>query len=550
MERESENGMDGFGDWSEVATLGDLLIRAAHLHPDRKAIVFPESELTYAALLRGAVDVARGLVGLGIAPRSHVGLLANNGHELITGSFGALLANCVAVPLNARHKAHELAFIIDNAQLAAIVTTAADTTHLDFRAVLMAALPSLASAGVGPLALPEAPTLRHIILLAGEAPRGFVSAAAFAANDVANTVIDTLRRRTRLRDWATIIYTSGTTANPKGCLLTHEAMSHGPVERANNRFRSCDHDVTWGAGPLYHIGSLAPFLGVIGSCGTYLTDTVFDPDRALALMTRERVTAMWPWFPAILQPLLDHPGFAEATRKVRAMLLIGPETLVNRVQDLLPEAEIMQACGMTETSGLFALSDPDETPQQRSISQGKAVPGMEVRIIDIETGADAPPDQPGEILVRGYCVMSGYYRDPAKTAEALDADGWLHTGDLYAMSADGRLTFNGRVKDMLKVGGENVAAIEVEAFLCTHPAVRLAEVVGRPDARLDEVPVAFVELRPGHSATPEALIAHCQGRIASYKVPRAVYLMQAEDWPMSTTKVNKRELRARLAELG
>jgi acyl-CoA synthetase (AMP-forming)/AMP-acid ligase II len=210
----------------------------------------------------------------------------------------------------------------------------------------------------------------------------------------------------------------------------------------------------------------------------------------------------------------------------------------------------MQACGMTETSGLFALSDPDETPQQRSISQGKPVPGMEVRIIDIETGEDAAPDQPGEILVRGYCVMSGYYRDPAKTAEALDADGWLHTGDLYAMSADGRLTFNGRVKDMLKVGGENVAAIEVEAFLCTHPAVRLAEVVGRPDARLDEVPVAFVELRPGQSATPEALIAHCQGRIASYKVPRAVYLMQAEDWPMSTTKVNKRELRARLAELG
>lgn len=539
-----------FGSWSATSTLGDLLVQSASRFPDRKAIVFPDNALTYAALLDGAVAVARGIVGLGIAPRSNIGLLANNGHELVTGLFGAWLANCVAVPLNARHKEHELGYIINNAQIALLLTAAGDTSHVDFRDSIASALPSLAGAVAGDLRLSEAPMLRHIVLLTGDAPPAFTDAACFAvaSKRVGASEIDHRRRCTRLRDIATIIYTSGTTANPKGCMLTHEAMSRGPVERADKRFRSNDCDVTWGGGPLFHIGSLAPFIGSVGASGTYLTDTFFNPTRAVALMKREGVTAMWPWFPAILQPLLDQPDFISATEKVRAMLLIGPEALVDRVQKLLPKAEIMQACGMTETSGIFALSDPDETPEQRATSNGKAVPGIELRIVD-DDGTDVAPGTVGEIWVRGYCVMEGYYRDPDKSSEALDADGWLHTGDLYTRSADGRLIFNGRAKDMLKVGGENVAAIEVEAYLCSHPAVRIAEVVGRPDPRLDEVPVAFVELMPGAEVSADELIGHCKGRIAGYKVPRAVHFVKAEDWPMSATKVNKRELRAWLAKL-
>jgi len=535
-----------FDSWSVTATLGDLLVQSANRYPDRKAIVFPESHLSYAELLDGAISVARGIIGLGVAPRSNIGLLANNGHELVTGFFGAMLANCVAVPLNARHKAHELGFIIDNAEIALLLTTAADTTHVDFRQVLSIALPSLAQVKSPGDLIAESPALRHVVLLSGEATTGFMDAVSFAAagQKVGAREVDMRRRCTRLRDVATIIYTSGTTANPKGCMLTHEAMSRGPVERADKRFRSGDYDVTWGGGPLFHIGSLAPFIGSVGAAGTYLTDTVFHPARAVELMQREGVTAMWPWFPAILQPLLDHPDFSTATTKVRSMLLIAPEALVNRVQHLLPEAEIMQACGMTETAGIFALSDPDESPLQRATSNGMAAPGIEVRIVDIESGLDAPPDTIGEIWVRGYCLMEGYFRDPAKTAEAIDVEGWLHTGDLYTTSADGRLTFKGRAKDMLKVGGENVAAIEVEAFLCSHYAVRIAEVVGKPDPRLDEVPVAFVELMPGTTSSEEDLIAHCKGRIAGYKVPREVHFVRAEDWPMSATKVDKRQLRS------
>jgi len=541
-----------FDEWTEVCPLADLLVRSASRFPGRKALVMPGLEMTYADLRDGAVEVARGIVGAGIAPRSHIGILANNGRELVAALFGAALADCVAVPLNARHKSNELGYIIKNADLALILTTAADTRFVDFRDSLAGALPSLGqAAGTGPLALPEAPLLRGIVLLEGDGPRGFTPHEAFmqAAAGVTAAHVDTSRRATRGRDTALIIYTSGTTANPKGCLLSHESVTRGPVERADRRFRSRDHDITWGGGPLFHIGSLAPFIGVIGTGGTYVTDVVFDAGRALDMMEREGVTVAWPWFPAILQPLLDHPDFRRARlSRLRKALLIAAPALVERAQTTFPEAEFMQACGMTETSGIFALCGPDETPEQRATSQGKAVPGMAVRIVDPDTGADLPDGHVGEILVRGYCVMDGYYRSPEKTAEALDADGWLHTGDLYARAADGRLTFNGRAKDMLKVGGENVAAVEVEAFLCRHPAVRIAEVVGRPDPRLDEVPVAFVELRPGMAASEQELVEFCRGRIASYKVPRAVFFVTAEEWPMSATKVNKRALRARLAK--
>jgi fatty-acyl-CoA synthase/long-chain acyl-CoA synthetase len=205
---------------------------------------------------------------------------------------------------------------------------------------------------------------------------------------------------------------------------------------------------------------------------------------------------------------------------------------------------------MTETAGIYAISGPDEAPEEIAQTQGLPSPGVEVRIVDPDTGADATPGVVGEILVRGYCVMEGYYRDPEKTAAALDADGWLHTSDLYTQTAEGRLTFSGRLKDMLKVGGENVAAIEVEAFLCEHPAVKIAEVVGVPDPRLDEVPVAFIELAPGSELDADELFAWCRGRIASYKVPKAVHFVSAGDWPMSATKVDKRALRARLAADG
>jgi acyl-CoA synthetase (AMP-forming)/AMP-acid ligase II len=538
-----------FDSWSEVLPIGDLLVRAAATEPDRDAIVFPGERHTYAEVLERATHVTRGLTALGVRAGDHVGLLAPNGIEYVEALFGIALLGGIAVPLNARHKSAELGYIAANADLVALLATASVGDYVDFTEVLRSALPSLGEAAdPARLNLPEAPHLRSAVLLRGEDSPGFLARSAFddlaAGTDPA--FVDDLRRRVRVRDTGLVLYTSGTTANPKGCMLSHEAVTRGAVERARTRFVS---DVTWGAGPLFHIGSLAPFLGTVGAVGTYLTDVYFEPGRALELMAQEGVTAAWPWFPAIIQGLLDHPSFDPSKLdRLRSMLLIVPPALYARVREALPWVEIMQACGMTETAGIYAVSDPDESLEQRAHGQGKPAPGVEVRIVDPDTGLDAPDGEVGEILVRGYCVLDGYHDDPAKTAAAIDPDRWLHTGDLYRRTPEG-LMFSGRLKDMLKVGGENVAAVEVEAFLAAHPEVRIAEVVGAPDDRLDEVPVAFVERIEGSTLTADELIGWCQGRIASYKIPRAVHFLSAEEWPMSLTKVDKRALRRRLAEL-
>jgi len=545
--------MADFDYWCEVSPVADLLVRGACLNPDRDAIVFPDQRRSYKALLNGAIRVACGLLALDVKPGEHVGLMTTNSPEYVEGFFGILLLGCVAVPINARHKASELGYIVDNSQLVALLTTADPDEYVDFSEVMRKALPSLGTAqNPTSLSLPEAPNLRCTVLLRGKNRNGFLGRDDFdrLVERIDPALVEQARMRVCIRQTALIIYTSGTTANPKGCMLSHEAVTRGPTERARHRLATGGHDVHWGAGPLFHIGTLSPFIGTIGAIGTYLTDTVFEPGRALELMTSEKVTTAWPWFQAIMLGLIDHPSFdADKLKSLRSMFLISPSVLVDRVQTLLPSTEIIQGCGMTETAGIFALADRDESREQRSTTQGKAATGVEVRILSLDGGRDALPGEVGEILVRGYCVMDGYYRDPVKTAEALDEDGWLHTGDLYSKSADGSLVFNGRLKDMLKVGGENVAAIEVEAFLCEHPAVNLSAVIGMADDRLEEVPVAFVELRRGNSLEAAELIEFCKGRIANYKIPRAVYFVQPEEWPMSATKIQKQALKVRLQEI-
>lgn len=533
--------------------MGDLLLKNASLHPDRDALVLPHSRATFGQLLNGAMEVARALVAHGVGRGDHVGLLAPNGVAFVEAMFGIALMGAVVVPLNVRHKASELAYIVQNADLVVVLTQAEEGAHVDFAALLSQALTGLSDAdSAHPLSLEIAPRLRHVMLLGGPDRPGFVGRSALMDSAAATQAEQVLlySRRVRLNDTAIIIYTSGTTANPKGCMLSHEALTRGPVERARYRLGSGTSDVHWGAGPLFHIGSLGPAIGALGAGLTYTTDLYFDAPRALALIREERATTIWPWFPAIVLGLLELPDFdAQHLPQLKRIVLITSSALVERVQARFPEAEILQGCGMTETAGIFGLSGSNDSFAERATTQGKAYPGIDVRLIDPASGQEAVAGDIGEILVRGYCVMSGYYKDPEKTAATLDAQGWLHTGDLYVQTPEGNLIFNGRLKDMLKVGGENVAAVEIESYLSRHPAVRLAEVVGKPDARLDEVPVAFVELQGGVSVTPQELIDFCKGRIANYKVPREVHFIEPGQWPMSLTKIDKRGLRQRLALL-
>lgn len=539
--------------WTEVSTIGDLLVRSARRHPDRLALAFPGERVTFAELLRGAQTVACGLLAQGVRPGEHVGLLASNCVGFMEAFFGVVMMGATVVPLNVRHKSAELGYIIRNADLVAVLTQADAQAHVDFAALLCDSLPGLAEASdPTALQLADAPLLRRAILIAGQAGGGFLCRGAFdtGAASVAPQQLDELGRRVSLRSVASIIYTSGTTANPKGCMLSHEALSRGTVERAAYRLAVEGDNVHWGAGPLFHIGSLGPALGALGAGFTYATDLFYDAPRALELIREHRATAIWPWFPAIVLGLLEQPDFdAQHLPRLQRIILIAAPAVVERVQKRFPQAEIIQGCGMTETAGVFGFSGPADSAHERAHTQGKAYPGIEVRLIHPDTGQDIGTGENGEILVRGYCVMNGYYKDPEKTAATLDPQGWLHTGDLYLGMEGDNFVFNGRLKDMLKVGGENVAAVEVETFLTHHPAVRIAEVVGKPDPRLDEVPVAFVELKQGATVSAQELIEFCRGRIANYKVPREVHFMAPADWPMSLTKIDKRGLRRLLTTL-
>ncbi|WP_205683939.1 class I adenylate-forming enzyme family protein [Cryobacterium aureum] len=545
--------LEAMNVFSDTVPIGDLLVRSAARHPDRVALAFPDHELTYAQLLAGSVHTARGLYALGVRRGDHVGLLMPNSPEFLEGYFAIALLGCVVVPLNARFRSAELGYVIDHSRLRVVLTTDRISDRTDFRAILSESLPSLAGAVAGaPLDLPEAKTLSHIVMLRGSDSPGFVGQDRFfaRASETPAELIEAIRTTVRVRDVAMILYTSGTTAHPKGCLISHEGISRGSMGRMRQNVPLVDHNVYWCPGPLFHIAAMQVMIGSIGLGGTFVSDTYFDGPRALEQIRKHRITSLWPWFQAIMNGLTTAPGFMpDDLASVTSIILIGPPSFLRGIQAMLPQAIHVNGSGMSELSGYYAMSPLDDSAEMRATTGGKPVSGVEVRIIDPETGLDAPRGIIGEILVRGYLLMEGYYRDPEKTAEVIDADGWLHTGDLYVQDEHEHITYAGRLKDMLKVGGENVPAIEVEAFLCTHPYVMLAEVIGRPDERLDEVPVAFVEIAAGAMVTEDELIEYCQGRIASFKVPRSIFFKTTSEWPMSATKVNKVALRRELSEL-
>ncbi len=535
--------------WAEVLTIPDLLARAVDSAPHDPALAMPFGSLTYAQLDAGVNEVARALHALGVGAGDHVGLLAPNSPEFLEGFLAIVSIGAVAVPLNVRYKSAELGHVIRDADLAALLLTDRIDDHVDLAALVGQAVSGLREApDPRRVQLADFPKLTVVATLRGTAAdSGVLSRSELAelAAGVAPQEVELLRRRVRIRDLAALLYTSGTTSHPKGCMHTHESLTRGPAGRALGRFATeSEREVYWLPGPLFHVGSLSPYIGCLAAAGTALTDTHFDPGRALALMVRHQVTAAWPWFPYVTNEVLDLPEFDPAALPgLRYIGQIGPRSLFERLDSLLPWAELVKSSGMTEAAGTFGFTTPDEDLDTRIATQGKPIPGVEVKVVEPGTDVELPPETRGELMFRGFLAMEGYYNDPEKTAATIDRDRWLRSGDEYSITASGSLVFHGRLKDMLKVGGENVAAMEVEDFIEGHPAVACAEVVGRPDEKLDEVPVVFVELRAGEQVEAESLIEFCVGRLASYKVPREVFFVEPDGWPMSATKVSKPALR-------
>jgi fatty-acyl-CoA synthase len=538
-----------------VTTIGDLLLSAADAHPDTPALVLPDERMTYSELVARSMQRARSLQALGVQPREHVGLLLPTGAEFVELFFAIALCGAVAVPINARYRASELAYVIENGDLTTVITTDHVADKVNFVERLNDALPQLRNAAdPRRLALEATPRLRNVVVLGGARPAGFIHAEQFAAagTDVPEDDVHRTRLRVRVRDVGLMLYTSGTTANPKGCLLTHEAMVRNSIALGRQRYRLTHEDRFWSPLPMFHIAAILPMLAIFEVGGTYVTMGHFDAGRALQMLSRDAVTATYPCFVTIISDLLYHPSFASTDltriRLMNSNFAVQPAAIGAAVQKAMPNTIQVGTFGMTETAGTVCTSDLDEPLRSRVTRLGQPLPGLEVRIVD-ESGRELAVGERGEILVRGYSLLEGYYKDPVKTAQALDADGWFHTGDVCALDGDGTVMFHGRIKDMLKVGGENVAAAEIESCLARHPAVRLAQVVGIPDNRLVEVPAAFIECKPDQTVSAQELIDFCRKEIAGFKVPRHVRFVS--EWPMSTSKIQKFRLRDRLiGELG
>jgi fatty-acyl-CoA synthase len=540
---------------TQVSPLADMLLRAWDRAPAKEALVFPTGRKTYDSIVQSSLERARGLMGLGIKPGDHVGILLPSGIEFVETLFAVSMIGGVSVLMNARYRAPEIAYVTENADLTAIVTNSEADGFVDFVARLTDAFPALAyCADPLKLALADAPKLKRVILFGGKQAPGFVNQSAFdsVAGPVAEVDVHRARLAVRLRDTCMILYTSGTSANPKGCLLSHEAICREASNLARNRWAFGEDERVWSPMPLFHIAAMLAMVGAVDVGGTFIGQPHFDAGESLRQIEAERATMLFLPFVTFHQAMIAHPDWDKTDmRSVRLMnscFSQMPQAVGDAYRSKMPDALQVGTFGMTEASGIVSTGGYDMDPERGFQTLGYPLAGVSVRIVDLATKTDMPTGERGEVLIKGYNLLDGYYRDPAKTAEALDGDGWYHSGDIGSLDQYGHLRFHGRFKDMLKVGGENVAAAEVEAVLAAHDGVQLAQVVGLPDARLAEIPAAFVERSGKADVTEEELICFVKERVASFKVPRHIRFI--DEWPMSASKIQKFKLRQQLmAEL-
>jgi len=506
-----------------VLSVDTLLAGAAESPTARVAL--PEERATAAELDARAGAFAAHLQARGLRPGAKVAVWLAPSLDLMAALFGTIRAGCVAVPVSDRFRAMELRHVVRHAGVEAVLTTDADG-FLDRLGLLRQALPGLGDDAAG-LAVADAPRLREIVL--AEDVDG--AAVSPAPADPGPTAL--------------LMFTSGTSAAAKACVISHRALLAHARVLAEDRYLIGASSVVWTPLPLFHIAGIVTLLATLHARATFLHSGMFNTATTLPLLAAERPTHALAAFDTIWLQLLD-----EAERAATDLSSIevglsanGPEQL-RRLHARLPRVAFVGNYGSTEGCGHSAIGGADEPEEIRLDGGGMPVPGVEVRITDMLTDGPLPAGEQGEIQLRGPSIFDGYHDDPAANAAAFTDDGWFRTGDLGVVDATGRLFFRGRLKDMLKVGGENVSAMEVEAFLMSHPDVGVAAVVGVPDDYYGEVAAAFVEPIPGAEVGEDDLIAFCAEHIAGFKVPRYVRVVDA--WPMSGTKIRKLDLAERL----
>jgi len=508
-------------------TIGGLLREVAAEVPDQEALVIglPDPKerrrFTYAQLLAEAEHAAAALLAR-FEPGERVAVWAPNVPEWVILQYGAALAGLVFVTVNPAYQPAELAYVLRQSRAAGIFLVP------EFRGNPMAASLSAVRA--------ELPELREAVLL--------TEWAEFTSH-----TSDRVLPPVRPADPAALLYTSGTTGFPKGALLHHRGMVN------DGRFVAEVGEVSlhsrWVSPmPLFHVGGCTlAVLGGLARRATTVQLVAFDPGVALELCETERAET-FGGVPTMLIAMMEHPDFAKrdlaALRNVYSGGSLVPAELVKRIESTLG-VRFMIVFGQTECSGVATQARPDDSATDKAETIGRALPHLEIKVVDTTTGDTVAPGQIGELCIRGYAVMTGYFEMPEATAEAIDAGGWLHTGDLGSMDERGYCKIEGRLKDMIIRGGENIYPAEIETVLFAHPDVADVAVVGVPDERWGEQVAAFVRPNPGATADAAQLFAYTRERLAAYKTPR--YWVWVDAFPLTGTgKVQKFVLRERFVK--
>lgn len=511
------NGTTG-RDRPAPGTVPALVQDAAARFGPREAVVEGRTRLTYAELGRRVEEAAAACLAHGLEPGDRVAVWAPNTLDWIVAALGAVTAGGVLVPLNTRFKAREAAYVLarTRARLLFVTGTFLGTSYV-------AALRRTAAEGPGAGPLPGLPHPREVVVLASDAPETFTTWPAFLARG-ADVPAEAVRERAGSiapGDPSDITFTSGTTGHPKGAVITHEQTVR--VYRTWSELAGLtEGDRYLIVNPFFHtFGYKAGVIACLLRGATMIPQPVFNVETALAHIAAERVTVL-PGPPTLHQSVLDHPARhrhdLSALRLVVTGAAVVPLELVERLRAELEVGTVLTAYGLTEASGTVTMCRRGDPAKTVAATSGRAIPGTEVRVAAPD-GTPLPPGEPGEVLVRGYHVMSGYFEEPEETAKVLTPDGWLRTGDVGVLDADGNLRITDRIKDMFIVGGFNAYPADIEQVLAHHPGIAEAAVVGIPDPRLGEVAKAYAVRHPGATVTADDLIAWSRREMANYKVP-------------------------------
>jgi acyl-CoA synthetase (AMP-forming)/AMP-acid ligase II len=533
--------------WSDEwdgKTIGTALDAAAEKYGDRVAFFFDAGPVTYRELQQSANRLARGFLSIGIRKGDKVAIWMAGYAEWAYVYFALTRIGAVMVPVNTRYRPEEVAYVLNKSRAALLIFK--DEPNKNYLALLQELAPE-AGREANAFAAAKLPFLKQVIVASeGRLPGlSTLSDVGQRGATVAEDELKSAAGKVSGHDIAMLQFTSGTTAMPKGALLFQLAMLRG-AQCGCRALELTDSDRFFSPQPFFHVGgSIQVMLTPIISGCTMVVQPYFDAGEALVLMERHRCNVLMGHQPHYIE-YLHHPDLARRTLVLEKGMIFASPEVNKRVYNEMGIKKLISPYGLTEThigGTACAMDDPLEL---RMTTVGKPMAGVELAIRRPAGKEFLPDGDAGEVCFRGWCITNGYYDDPEKTAEAIDEDGWFRTGDLGVIGANRYLRLIGRIKDMIRVGGENVAAAEIEAVLLKHDAVKQAVAVGMADPRLAEVVAAFVELKTGKSSDEPEIIAYCRQRLASFKVPRRVVFVT--EWPMTGAgKIQRYVLKESLA---